>query len=56
MAKPLLDQIEHMPLYSIPLLFLGAFLLLLVGAWAGIVPAEFVNKIKEYSGALFQRP
>jgi hypothetical protein len=56
MAKPLLDQIEHMPPYSIPLLFLGAFLLLLVGVWAGIVPAEFVNKIKEYSGALFQRP
>lgn len=56
MAKPLLDQMEHVPPYTIPLLLLGVFLLLLAGAWVGIVPAEFVNKIKEYSGALFQRP
>lgn len=56
MAKPFLNQIEHMPPYSILLLLLGIFLLLLVGAWVGIVPAELVNKIREYSGALFQNP
>ena len=56
MAKPLFDQIEHMPPYSIPLLLIGMFLLLLIGAWVGLVPPEFVNKIKEYSGALFQNP